>query len=147
MDRDKRNKRERDRYNNDPEYREKVLQMNRESAKRNRQQRNEYSKIKRREQRLRMIEHLGGKCVGCGTTEELQFDHIDRKDKRYSVTRKLGLSDEKLLPEVNKCQLLCKQCHEIKSTIDHDRKKLMEGMMVENVTHSNDRIIVTLVRR
>ncbi|AIX31442.1 hypothetical protein Syn7803US40_98 [Synechococcus phage ACG-2014f] len=147
MDRDKRNGWARNRYHNDPVYREKVKRHNRESAKRNRQQRTEYSKITRRQQRLRMIEHLGGKCVGCGTTEQLQFDHIDRKDKKYSITKRLGVSDETLLPEVNKCQLLCKQCHEIKSTIDHDRKKLMDGMMVEDVTYSNDRIIVTLVRR
>ena len=134
----------RDRYHSDPEYREKVLENNRESAKRNRESRNEYAKIKRREQRLRMVEHLGGKCVGCGTTENLQFDHIDRKTKEYSVCKKLGISDEKLLIEVNKCQLLCKKCHEVKSTVDHDRKKLIDGMRVDSVEYIGDRIVVTL---
>ncbi len=57
-------------------------------------------------------EKLGGKCVKCGTTERLQFDHIYPKDKSFEITRKLLMNDrEKFQEELDKCQLLCYNCH------------------------------------
>ena len=61
------------------EYREKHRdEMNAASRKINKKNRDERRKI--------LIERLGGKCVKCGTTENLQFDHIDpntKKDRTY----------------------------------------------------------------
>ena len=57
-------------------------------------------------------EQLGGKCVKCGTTEGLQFDHIHPKDKSFAITRQLLMSDrKKFQEELDKCQLLCCDCH------------------------------------
>ena len=57
-------------------------------------------------------EQLGGKCVKCGTIENLQFDHIHPKDKLFAITKQLLMSDrKKFQEELDKCQLLCCDCH------------------------------------
>jgi len=57
-------------------------------------------------------EKLGGKCVKCGATERLEFDHIDPKNKSFCITKNLRMGDkEKLQEELDKCQLLCYDCH------------------------------------
>lgn len=35
--------------------------------------------------RLQAIEALGGVCVLCGSSEGLQFDHIDPTQKEFSI--------------------------------------------------------------
>ena len=35
--------------------------------------------------RKEAIEKLGGKCAKCGSAENLQFDHIDRKTKTAAI--------------------------------------------------------------
>ena len=78
-----------------------------------------------------VIEHLGGKCVRCGTTENLEFDHIVRKQKNYPITDRLRCSEKKLKKmleegggEVNKCQLLCKKCHRLKTNEENRSKDI-----------------------
>tara|TARA_B100001094_G_scaffold74448_1_gene70756 strand:- start:241 stop:699 length:459 start_codon:yes stop_codon:yes gene_type:complete len=57
-------------------------------------------------------EKLGGECVKCGVKERLEFDHIQPKNKSFEITRKLLMSDRKKFEEeLNKCQLLCYDCH------------------------------------
>ena len=81
-------------------------------------------KEERRKKRLQeMKDKLGNKCVKCGATENLQFDHIDPKTKCFNVNPQD--SWEKTLPELYKCQLLCKPCHTEKTTTV-DRGIIME---------------------
>lgn len=61
------------------------------------------------------IAHLGGKCVRCGTTENLEFDHIDPRIKSFNITNFLSYSKEKIQLELLKCQLLCNECHKKKT--------------------------------
>lgn len=62
--------------------------------------------------KARAIEHLGGVCKGCGTTKNLQFDHVDRYSKRYPIASMLsGCSWDNIMSELVKCQLLCHPCH------------------------------------
>jgi 5-methylcytosine-specific restriction endonuclease McrA len=77
---------------------------------------------KRRKRRGILLEKLGGKCVWCGTTEELTFDHIDKTTKSFVLSGK-GLDGdwEKILRELDKCQILCDTCHK-KKTIEEDRQ-------------------------
>lgn len=57
-------------------------------------------------------EKLGGKCIKCGATERLQFDHIHPKNKSFEITKNLLMGDkEKFQEELDKCQLLCYDCH------------------------------------
>lgn len=80
---------------------------------------NEYHRVYnlKRYHRIRkeIIDLLGGKCVECGTTENLEFDHIDRETKNFNIGRLTNVSREKLLKELPLCQLLCKPHHDIKS--------------------------------
>ena len=66
----------------------------------------------RKERRQYLEEYLGGKCVKCGATERLDFDHIIPADKSYTIGSNITcFSLEELILEVDKCQLLCRPCH------------------------------------
>ena len=54
---------------------------------------------------------LGGKCVVCGATEQLEIDHIDPATKEFELTKSNTYSRKKVMEELAKCQLLCKTCH------------------------------------
>ena len=64
-----------------------------------------------KERKSYCIEYLGGKCVKCGTTHNLQFDHIKREGKKYEITRKITNNFDSNKEELDKCQLLCAPCH------------------------------------
>ena len=65
-----------------------------------------------------LIEKLGGKCVECGCTEALEFDHIDPSTKSFNIASGYTKPKDILLEEVAKCQLLCNKCHVEKSKKD-----------------------------
>lgn len=73
-----------------------------------------------RERRAYAIEKLGGKCVVCGTTENLEIDHINKKDKSFQITQRWSVSIEEYNKELAKCQLLCNLHHKEKSSREHD---------------------------
>jgi hypothetical protein len=72
---------------------------------------------RKQEIRKKLQAELGGKCVKCGIDDYrlLDFDHIDPKTKTMHISRKLNLPFETLLEEAKKCQLLCANCHRIKT--------------------------------
>jgi 5-methylcytosine-specific restriction endonuclease McrA len=82
------------------------------------QQEKERVKTKERERRRLMresaLEELGGKCVICGTTENLEFNHIDPYTKEREVSTKCGLRHKEHL----KCELLCKKHHRLWSNAE-----------------------------
>jgi len=50
-----------------------------------------------------------GPCVGCGTWENLEIDHIDSMQK---VSHRVwGWKEERRNKELEKCQILCWDCH------------------------------------
>lgn len=52
-------------------------------------------------------------CVDCGESDPvvLEFDHIS-DDKAYNISRLLsGYSWDKVLVEMNKCEVVCCNCH------------------------------------
>ena len=62
--------------------------------------------------------YLGNKCARCGSTHNLQLDHIDPTTKKFEVSQKLGGKLGLLWEEINKCQLLCQPCHKEKTKED-----------------------------
>ena len=70
---------------------------------------------RRWKQKLRYVEMLGGKCNRCGYDEHpaaLQFHHIDPTTKSFAINgNKLLLNEQRVLDELNKCELLCANCH------------------------------------
>jgi hypothetical protein len=60
----------------------------------------------------RAIAYLGGKCRGCGYDRcpaALDFHHTSPHEKDFSISQQM--SWEKLRPELDKCLLLCANCH------------------------------------
>lgn len=74
-----------------------------------------YHRERYRLTRQKMYDYLGGKCVRCGSTENLEFDHIDRSTKSFNIKGQLSLKNPKVKDELDKCQLLCRSCHERKT--------------------------------
>jgi 5-methylcytosine-specific restriction endonuclease McrA len=77
-----------------------------------------YIKARRKVRRARLIELLGGQCVRCGSTDELEFDHIDPETKVFAVGSDMSRAWDKLVEEALKCQLLCRECHVVKGIED-----------------------------
>jgi len=84
-----------------------------------------YNKAWKQARRDRLIELLGGKCVRCGATEDLEFDHIDPSTKVFAVCAGLSKAWDVLVEEASKTQLLCKPCHVAKGA--EDRPELKHG--------------------
>lgn len=62
------------------------------------------------------IVQLGGRCRRCGSTNDLEFDRVDRDTKSFDMAKILsGGSELKVATELAKCQLLCSDCHRGKS--------------------------------
>lgn len=66
-----------------------------------------------------VIAYLGGKCVVCGATDNLEFDHVDPTIKLFNITDKYTCCMSYLRSELDKCQLLCKTHHKEKHKQDN----------------------------
>lgn len=73
-----------------------------------------------RERREYAVKKLGGKCVVCGSTENLEIDHINKKDKSFQITQRWSVPIDIYDKELAKCQLLCHQHHKEKSDREKD---------------------------
>lgn len=69
------------------------------------------------------LKYLGGKCVICGTDDNLEFDHKDYRTKIKCISNFLLGKLELLILELDKCQLLCKICHRVKSNAEETERK------------------------
>ena len=60
------------------------------------------------------IEYLGGKCQLCGYDKcigALEFHHKDPTQKEFQLSKYLKNRNEVLHKELDKCMLLCANCH------------------------------------
>lgn len=57
------------------------------------------------------------KCVNCGNNDfrVLDFDHLEEKLFNIADASRLGYSLKVLKEEIAKCQILCANCHRIKT--------------------------------
>jgi len=61
-----------------------------------------------------MVEYKGNKCLLCGYNKylnSLEFHHIDRESKSINICGNHNRSWESIMKELDKCVLLCKNCH------------------------------------
>lgn len=126
----------RDQLKNDPVYQERRRQQGRDNYRRNIQQkpggrqkhrkRSQAAQERHRAKLLDVKKHLqsllGGRCLRCGIDDHrlLDFDHIDPLTKVMNISAKLHLNIETLKKEIEKCQLLCANCHRLKTIEQHE---------------------------
>lgn len=90
----------------------------------------ESRRILRKELKFKLQQLLGGRCTKCGIEDSrlLDFDHIDPSKKTMMISQSLHKPEEQILEELKNCQLLCPNCHRIKTleSKDYDAYKNRE---------------------
>jgi len=69
----------------------------------------------RRRLKWRLVEYKGGKCEICGYNKVVpgayDFHHSNPLDKEFEIAAQMSKSWDILVKEVDKCKLLCRNCH------------------------------------
>lgn len=89
----------------------------REWRTKNAERYNRQFRERRAARKNRGIEYKGGKCEDCGQIVHLaafDFHHLDPSQKEKDVGLMMNLSDPKFFAELDKCILLCSNCHRIR---------------------------------
>ena len=87
-----------------------------------------YRHVKNHRNRLKekLVEYKGGKCEICGydkCIEALEFHHLNPEEKDFSISSYSTLSFENLKKEVDKCILVCANCHREIHHYENERKR------------------------
>lgn len=96
------------------------------------------TRIRRYRCKLKAIEYLGGKCSKCGWTGDssaFEFHHTTQEKKDFSIGNVSNKKWELILKELNKCELLCSNCHRI----EHSKEK--SKFFIDEVRNYNGRIL------
>ena len=101
-----------------PEYRPRCIECHKIYAtkiqRRNQHHITERALRQRYERKKKAVDYLGGKCSICGYNKflaALTFHHNGGEEKERDISRMLDWSWEKLKQELDKCDLLCFNCH------------------------------------
>ncbi|HQU85871.1 MAG TPA: hypothetical protein PKY59_22265 [Pyrinomonadaceae bacterium] len=81
-------------------------------------QKNERTKNKRIEIRKYILSVLQTNiCADCGISDwrVLEFDHKDRKSKKFNLADSTQYSLNKVKDEIAKCDIVCANCHNIRT--------------------------------
>lgn len=75
-----------------------------------------YKRVKNRRNRIKeeLVKYKGGKCEICGYDKcinALEFHHLDPNEKDFTIGQYSTLSFDKIKNEVDKCILVCSNCH------------------------------------
>lgn len=75
-----------------------------------------YEKVKLHRQKIKnkAVEYKGGKCEKCGYNKcnwAFDFHHLDKIEKTFSISKYSSLSWDKIKKELDKCRMLCANCH------------------------------------
>ena len=105
-------KRLKERRNAEPE---KHSKWKKDYYVRNKKEINARKKVRTDEQKQKAVEYLGGKCQQCGLEDicvnVFDFHHRDPKEKSYDISTKRYRNFESIKQELDKCDLLCANCH------------------------------------
>lgn len=80
---------------------------------------NNHTKQRQLELKQKCVNYLGGKCQECGYDKclgALQFHHLDPTLKSFQIGQKKLQTFAFLVSELDKCILLCANCHAEKHT-------------------------------
>ena len=80
---------------------------------------NDTARMSRRQKRQFVVDYLKDNPCACGERRiaALQFDHRDRDEKYMDVTSMVnrGYSIQKIVAEIEKCDVLCANCHSMRT--------------------------------
>lgn len=90
-----------------------------------------YMRNRRAKRRQQLIDLFGGVCRECGSDENLEFNHINRDEKSFTLSGK-GLDGKwvSILEEASKCELLC---------VTHHRERTQEQYSTGQIKQWNDK--------
>lgn len=95
---------------------EDQLACQRNWYKRNKEK--EYKRIKKRRQEIKDWIRKYKETLSCEICNEnhpatIDFHHHNPKEKDFNISEaeRKGMSKKKILEEINKCQILCSNCH------------------------------------
>ncbi|MBP6931493.1 MAG: hypothetical protein KBD48_01165 [Candidatus Pacebacteria bacterium] len=89
------------------------------------------TKIRRFRAKAAAVQYLGGKCAKCdwsGNQAALQFHHKNPKEKDFIIGNVSNKSWDSIKIEIQKCILLCANCHMIEHSTKDGKKFLEEAM-------------------
>jgi len=88
------------------------------------------TKIRRFRSKAAAVKYLGGKCSKCnwsGDQAALQFHHKDPNQKDFTIGNVANKSWDSIKKEMEKCILLCANCHMIEHSTKLGEKFLKEA--------------------
>lgn len=69
---------------------------------------------RRRENKRKIVNYFNNCCFDCGIQDEpciYDLHHKDPQEKEFGIAQYLDRVWEKILPEIEKCIMLCSNCH------------------------------------
>lgn len=96
--------------------------------------------------KIKYTNYLGGKCLRCGNSNihVLDFHHRIKIDKKFIISQKIDiLPFDEIVKELDKCILLCKNCHReehFKDSINNTKSKELKinYLHLLNITKCNE---------
>lgn len=100
----------------------------------------EYMLRRYHNRRNNAIKYLGGQCVYCSTSQNLQFHHINPNKKLFDISVGWNCKESKFWDEIKKCELRCEFCHNDKHKVIHEHgtpHKYWQGCRCNSCTNAN----------
>ena len=124
----------REKMNSDPSYAARTRKLRAASERKSRRKPSRQEKISKRKEKISQLKnkiklHCGCLNPSCKWQGEipaycLDFHHVDRKTKKFSIGAVTGISVKTLLEEIAKCTVLCAICHRQETWGDLDVSSL-----------------------
>lgn len=80
--------------------------------------RRQYAANKRNRDRKKLVvEHFGDRCADCKQSYQqcvYEFHHLDPNQKDYNPSKSMSHSLERMWAELDKCIMVCSNCHKIR---------------------------------
>tara|TARA_R110000868_G_scaffold307171_1_gene568627 strand:- start:11 stop:946 length:936 start_codon:yes stop_codon:yes gene_type:complete len=99
---------------------------------------------KRRSDKFKAVNYKGGSCIKCGYNKNitvLEFHHLNPEEKEVTPSQLNGKSWEKLKKEIDKCILLCSNCHREEHQRIDDRIELENNIKPFIISNFSDSIL------
>lgn len=91
------------------------------------------------------VEYKGGSCMRCGYNKNLtalEFHHLNSQEKEFNPSKMMNKIWDVIENELDKCVLLCSNCHREEHSIINKRKKLEKEFSVNLVNNLSDVIFI-----